>query len=323
MENKTFDYSLSIKNLKDIPHEMYENDFTFHLNGKTYKTNRFLADILSPTVRQLHYLDKTANEYYINIKNSKNQESDQKSNEDEDYFSEFLNFCTFENNQIDPKKKKRYASYFYALGNIDEFLRIQPEYYEDVTEDNALDRLLLLTTILNEHQKTPNLQESNPIQKIIEFISSHFESIDKEKMKQLNIDMIELIVNNDHLKLQNEDTLLRFLLDLYSKDRKYSELFEYIIFNNVSEEMISNFISVFEIVDLNDSIWKSICQKILGKKTENENRYTDAKSVKKFEREEGKEFEGIMRNLTNETDGNIHDNATVEITSNSIQQESC
>ena len=56
---------------------------------------------------------------------------------------------------------------------------------------------------------------------------------------------------------------------------------------------------------------ESICQKILGKK--NENRYIE--SVK--------EFEGIMRNLTNETDGNIHDNATVEITSNSIQQESC
>ena len=74
---------------------------------------------------------------------------------------------------------------------------------------------------------------------------------------------------------------------------------------------------MFEIVDLNDAIWESICQKILGKK--NENRYIE--SVKEFEREE--EFEGIMRNLTNENDGNIHDNATVEITSNSIQQESC
>ena len=51
----------------------------------------------------------------------------------------------------------------------------------------------------------------------------------------------------------------------------------------------------------------------------NENRYIE--SFKEFEREE--EFEGIMRNLTNENDGNIHDNATIEITSNSIQQESC
>lgn len=44
--------------------------------------------------------------------------------------------------------------------------------------------------------------------------------------------------------------------------------------------------------------------------------YNYDKSV--FNYQQGKEFDGIMRNLTNKTGGNIHDNQTIEITSNSI-----
>ena len=64
---KTFDFSLSIKNLKDIPFEMYEQDFTFHLKGKNYTTTRFIADLLLPYVRQLHYSDKSRQEFYIDL----------------------------------------------------------------------------------------------------------------------------------------------------------------------------------------------------------------------------------------------------------------
>lgn len=44
---------------------MYANDFTFHVNNKSYKTNRFIADLLSPNIRRLHNSDQSINEYTI------------------------------------------------------------------------------------------------------------------------------------------------------------------------------------------------------------------------------------------------------------------
>ena len=75
MENKSLDFSLNIKNLRDIPFNLYEKDFTFHFNGKTYKTNRFNADLLSPYIRQLHYSDNTINEFYLKLDNTQEQET--------------------------------------------------------------------------------------------------------------------------------------------------------------------------------------------------------------------------------------------------------
>ena len=136
------------------------------------------------------------------------------------------------------------------------------------------------------------------------------------------------LVKNDHLKLEEEDELLDFVIKLYEKNPMYSELFEYIHFLNVSDNKMKEFIDAFSIEDLNSHVWKSICIRLVptfNQNQENENRYTKQKvkpnsNVKIFEYTKGKEFEGIMNFLTNESGGNIHDNGTIEITSNSISQ---
>ena len=69
-------------------------------------------------------------------------------------------------------------------------------------------------------------------------------------------------------------------------------------------------------------IWKSIIERFLGTNERDssnyiiEGRYTD--NIKEFKHTESDEFDDIMRHLTKETGGNIHDNGTVDITSNSI-----
>ena len=59
-------YSLSFNNLYDFPFDKYEKDFTFILNGQRYKTSRFVADILSPNIREMHLSDPTIDEFTIN-----------------------------------------------------------------------------------------------------------------------------------------------------------------------------------------------------------------------------------------------------------------
>ena len=147
-------------------------------------------------------------------------------------------------------------------------------------------------------------------------------------MKELEPDLIEQIISNESLRLFEEDSLLLFLLELFKEDDKYSPLFEYVIFSNVREESLNKFINSFSIEFMNNSIWKSISPRLFQSKIEKIIRYTSNHSsskivqfhqnISEFEYHEGDEFNGILRHLSNQSKGNIHDNGLIEITSNSI-----
>lgn len=79
----------------------------------------------------------------------------------------------------------------------------------------------------------------------------------------------------------------------------------------------------FYVDDINGKVWKAFCRHLFVSdekyhERKEDKRYTD-KSIE-FNMSEGKEFEGIMRHLTRENGGNIHDNGTIEITSNMIHE---
>lgn len=46
------EYSFPPVPFKEIPLSKYPKDFTFILNDQYYQTNRFIADLLSPTIRR-------------------------------------------------------------------------------------------------------------------------------------------------------------------------------------------------------------------------------------------------------------------------------
>ena len=131
--------------------------------------------------------------------------------------------------------------------------------------------------------------------------------------------MIEKIISNESLQVKSEDKLLEFVIEKYEEDPTNNNLFEYVEFQNVNEETVEKFIEQFSISDLNQAIWRSICKRLLPSKNSQikQERY---KTIEKYHAK-GKEFFGLMRYLTEETGGNIHDNGTIEITSNSISSD--
>ncbi|KAK8847293.1 hypothetical protein M9Y10_019880 [Tritrichomonas musculus] len=225
--------------------------------------------------------------------------------EDENYFSDFLKLYTFEDININPKRQKYYSKYFLALGNIEEFLNLQPVFSTDINEDNVIDKLLFLININKQQDITTDIPEMLPIQNIINFISTHFEQIDKEKMKRLDNDIIERIINNKNLKLHDEDSLVTFLLDLYSKNSNTSSLFEYVIFNNLSKEMIEKFVNEFDIEYLNSSIWKAICQRLIGYDKTSTSRYIENSNVIQISLKNNDKFDGIFQHLNSNVNGTI------------------
>lgn len=44
-------FSLSFDNVKEIPLDKYEKNFTFIVNDKKYETSRYVADLVSPIIR--------------------------------------------------------------------------------------------------------------------------------------------------------------------------------------------------------------------------------------------------------------------------------
>lgn len=340
-EEEDIDFSLSTENLNDIPFHKYENNFTFIVNGKKYYTSRVVADLLSPIIREYHYIDETINEFSIN------------TIEKLDVFEDFLSLSNFENALISKDRQKIYSEYFYQLGNINEYIKLHQESFEETNHENAVGRLISISqnaTLLSNYfdesviisdLSSPIYDSFNKIENVndlIAYIASNFESINKNEMKSLSLELIEEIISNENLKLKDEDSLLNFILELYQIDNKFSILFEYVIFSNVEESLLETFIEKFNIEDLNKQIWNSICNRLLHSNHDSINndninirrRYTSRSRLKlakyrndilDFDREEGKEFSGIMKFLVDETGGNIHDNGTIKITSNSINAD--
>lgn len=301
------EFSLNLKVLNDIPFQKYANDFTFIVNGKRHPTPRIIADLLSPKVRKLHFSDESANEFYIDTENGKVTA---------DYFEDFLKLCTNDQINLDLQHQELYSQYFYKLGNANEYLRIQTNISNSISTENAIDKLLTIERI------TSNISEENDrssFKNIISFIASHFDEIDKTKLKELTIDDISDIIFSESLKIYEEDSLLSFLLSLYESDHSYSVLFEGILFSNVSETMLEKFMSEIEFEDVNYKIWNSIHNRFLPLKKSTLSRYFEKREKEfKYSNNKKHQFDGILYYLSGKSEGNIHTNGTIEITTNSI-----
>lgn len=116
-------FFLGIKNFGNIPFNKYDHHFTFIVNGKKYTTNRIIADILSPEIRKLHFIDESINEFSINTNKNKDK-TDKATLNKEDYFTDFLSLSTFTNLKINQEQHQQFLKYFYLLGNIDECVRL-------------------------------------------------------------------------------------------------------------------------------------------------------------------------------------------------------
>lgn len=83
------------------------------------------------------------------------------------------------------------------LGNDEDYFNIQPDYFNDLNENNAIDKLLILTNFFNETSEQLIFENNQNNSKIIDFISANFDKIDKEKLAQFDISILELIIRNE------------------------------------------------------------------------------------------------------------------------------
>lgn len=115
-----------------------------------------------------------------------------------------------------------------------------------------------------------------------------------------------MIIEREELKIEDEDSLLLFILRLYREDESYSTLFENVYFENVNEESLETFIDEFDIENMTNRTWKSISYRLIKSRTSEEkakqNRYTkqtinNNDNILTFSPDSNKKFNGIDTNL--------------------------
>lgn len=163
-----FDVHLDIEEFRKIPLEKYEKDFLFIVNGKELNTNRLVADILSPVIRRAHYQDSSLQKFIIKVEDIDTEEL--KEVPLETYFDEFLKVGIFSKITLDSSHQKYFSYYFYALGNIKEYLRLQPKFFEEITIDNVLEKIKFISEILRIFPM--EAQKEEIFRNLIDFASS-------------------------------------------------------------------------------------------------------------------------------------------------------
>ena len=246
----------TIKLLKDsichVPLHSYQHDFTFIVNNEEYKTNKIVADLLSPKISKIHQIDPTFNVYSINTR----------SKGDFQLIFDLLSF-----NSIDLSDSN--------INFISEIMdNLEAERIDITIPDTEL-TVKNVIELIKKHEKSLIYQKY--LIKEIDFLSEHFYELDPKqinKLYDLQDQCIINIINNDKLTLKSEDQLLNFIIELCSKNQDFSTLFEFVYFKNLSDEMILKFFTSFNIDYLTKETWMSLSKRFCkhDEKT-NKNRY--------------------------------------------------
>ena len=296
--------TLKKDSVQQLPFDSYEKDFGFIVNGREFQTSRFVADLLSPTICQLHAIDPTINHFTINTEESGD-------------FSLILNLINFKVNEI-PEQELPF------IASVIEKLNIQHIEIDDEGEDEGEQELTIDKVIHNieKHEKN-QIFYCKKLEKEIEFLSSHFFDLKEDEVSRLKFlkkSTIEEIIKNDHLRLKEEDQLLRTINDMYAYESENSCFYGFVIFENLSGDGITEFIAQFDKDDMSSEIWNSISNRLkrdivreneTSKETTNE-RYCKEAKVTEIQRKgvqisfnDENKLDGIINYMKKQSNGNI------------------
>lgn len=293
MENSI---QLQTASILQVPFSKYEKDFIFIVNNKEFRTNRFIADLLSPIISKIHINDPTIKEFCINTK----------SNGD---FQQVLDLIDFQRCPIESNNINFFEEVFEQLGTTSIDFNFK---FTEITINNVID---MIQNHENKFFLTKQYSEE------IDFLSANFSEIyqnQREKLFSLSESSLENIIKNEKLILSNEDELLNFINELYKKNRNFAFLYEYVYFTNIEAKTMEEFLSIFDDNDLTRGTWKSISKRLIceiEKQTNLKERYKASKFefVKK-----DKEFDGIFSFL--KKNSNINDEVNITFSSNAYNK---
>ena len=252
--------SLSSAGMRRVLLGRNQNDFTFIIDDIEFPVSSLLAEFLSGRVANFRRLDSTFDAYRL------------KSHCPKAAFEQFLLLGTGSNVAIPDEHILPLIEVCYELDN-DELLS------QLMRLGESSDSVGFRTALLLEQLRYSAIEASDTE---IDYLAEHFTEIEFEYLAELDIDTISRIMASPSLLLDDEDELYITITALVQRNQSFAQLYEYVLFENLSTECILEFTKeshcfIFE--NLTDNLWTNICRCLsLCPKSPTTQRYKSQKS---------------------------------------------
>ena len=293
MEPKLSNIKISTKGLNNISFDESENDFEFIIGSDDYHVPHFLAEFISPIIARLRKQDKSISSFCIPI-------------EDENQRFRFIVDLMYGNDINISNLDAQILRYFAEkLGNYELFDELDIFKPDHLSEDNVFN------IIMGKYRIGLNFNDE------IQFIAMNFNKIDKSKIGQLPVPLIEAILSSKDLQVNTEDDLFNFICELIQRGGdEYRILMEYILFEFLNEESMDKFLNMTSIEDVNSSLWNALSKRLL-KPVSLTNKEIEESQMNRFLKGsipfKGNPFNGIVNYIKQKTGENPHLNGQIKI----------
>jgi hypothetical protein len=222
--------ALSSKGLKFI-NGINRKDFQFVSGSDSFVCNRFQAAFISPRIANLLSNDSTIDAFSL-------------THTDSHTFSFLCSLVRGDSIFIDDENIKSFEELLEDLENVElnEIVFKFVDEWKPLNISNCISRC------------SRKMRLGIEMNREIEFISSHFSELAVESIELLDICVLKAILNLESLKIENEDWLLKLIIELGST---YFELFGSVRFEYLSCSSIDLF---FEHIHFEDIDWNILHQ---------------------------------------------------------------
>jgi hypothetical protein len=234
----------SIFNSEENDEHENENEFSFKVCSKLFKCSSISAAIFS---KKAFEIQKNENEFCFEIECPPHLNQSTFESEFENVFKFLFGFPLSLNNE-----------------NIEIFLSISCQLENSILFNYCIEFIDKMDLSNNERiliilSNSELLCNKFDISSIVSKISENFENISFESLLNVPPSGISKIVQNENLKLKNEDSLFKFLLAYSDKwDNLSIPLFSNVYFEYLSEENLSKFFERFSNLPLPSSVVESL-----------------------------------------------------------------
>lgn len=269
MSGKSFILSASgLKNLvlteNDSGDENVDNEdiFRFIFGKIEIKMNKILADFISPRVSRGHSADPTMNQ--IDFTDTIKKIPNSNLIFTPDLINIFAKISIGDSVEVDVEMSHKLRILSILLENQEMFEKIN-EIYPFKNDKTNIDSIIKYFNCYDCFDSRYQPFNSNSM---IDIISSNFYSLDKSTLLNLSKPVLYSIISNDQLKLENEDSLLDFINQMFTIERNNDDsdgltktaFYELVDFSELSGNKFKEFINNFNLNDLSSALWQQLTQ---------------------------------------------------------------
>jgi hypothetical protein len=280
---------LTTKGLGHLPPNCYENDFAFIVGGLEYRCPCFLADFLSPRVARLRSNDPTIREFTIDVSDPNSE------------FSSLFSILSGSPFILQRSALDFFLKIARELSNVELFKSLSAIRGDDSV--NLVEELRFLSEIGDDFD----------LESLVDKCSSSFFELPESSLGELSVSLLVSILSSPSLRLVSEGNLYQFVKNQIERDESYSVLLEFVRFEYLSLDSISDFTRLisFSFPFLTPSIWRSLVPRlilsVLPSSPFSERCYYRSILY------EGRPLDGVISFLSRKCGGNVHDLEIVKV----------